>query len=128
MIKDLNWAGFFLNDQNEYVFDATDTNNACYQLTEKDPTWVANNDAYALALADGRNQLENERQEATSVFKFLYTHYNNGASILGTGRVQVKGSVNWVIGLVCGLVIGFALSTFVTGELELNGKGKKKEK
>lgn len=128
MIKDLNWAGFFLNDQNEYVFDATDTNNACYQLTEKDPTWVANNDAYALALADGRNQLENERQEATSVFKFLYTHYNNGASILGTGRVQVKGSVNWAIGLVCGLVIGFALSTFVTGELELNGKGKKKEK
>ena len=126
MIKDLNWAGFFLNDEGEYVFDASNTKNACYQLTVKDPTWVAKNEAYANELVAGCTQLENERQEATSVFKFLYSHYNNGASILGTGRVQVKGNVSWVIGLVAGLVLGFALTTFVTGELELNRKKEEK--
>ncbi len=126
IIKNLNWAGFYLNGEGEYAFDSTDTHNACYQLTTKDPTWVANNTQYGRDLEVGRTQLENERQEATSTFKFLYSHYNNGASILGSGRVQVKGNVSWAIGLVAGLVIGFALSTFVTGELELNRKKEEK--
>lgn len=132
--KDLNWAGFFLDSDTssptygEYTFDDTDTKNACYQLTVKDPTWVAKNDAYANELLSGCAQLENERQEATSVFKFLYSHYNNGASILGSGHVHVKGGVNWAIGLVVGLVLGFALASFVTGESELNRKKEEKAK
>ena len=128
MIKDLHWAGYFENAEGNWVFDNSDTHNACYQLTEKDATWIAKNTAFGNDLAEAATLLESERQEATTSFRYLYNHYNNGVAVFNSGYVEVKGNISWAIGLVVGLVLGFVLVTFVTGEVEVNYKKKEESK
>ncbi len=127
MIKDLHWAGYYLNSDDEYVFDSADTKNACYQLSTLDSDWVTNNTDFNISLAAVASALEAERQEATAVFRYLYNHYNNGVSVLNSGYVQVKGNISWVIGLAFGLIVGFLVTSFVTGEVEVNYVKKEKE-
>ena len=126
MIKDLHWAGYFANSDGEWAFDNTDTHNACYQLTTLDTTWVEKNAAFAEELSAAANSLENEKNEASESFKFMFNHYNNGVSVFNTGYVEVKGNVAWPIGLVVGLILGFVISSLITGEVEVYKKEEKK--
>ena len=128
MIKDLHWAGYFLNDQGEYVFDNADEHNACYQLTTLDTNWVSKNAEFGQELIAAGTALEAECKEATTTFRYLYNHYNNGVSVFNSGYVEVKSSISWAIGLVVGLVLGFVITSFVTGEVEVNYKKKEETK
>lgn len=127
MIKDLNWAGYFLDNNGNYVFDDTDTHNACYQLAALNADWVSGNETFKANLTSASEALESERQEATTSFRYIYNHYNNGVSVFNSGYVEVTGSISWVIGLAAGLVIGFLVVSFITGEVEVNYKKKEKE-
>ena len=57
----------------------------------------------------------------------MYNHYNNGVSILNSGYVEVKSSISWVIGFAVGLILGFLVTSFITGEIEVNYQKKEKE-
>ena len=127
MVKDLHWAGYFENAEGEWEFDVSDERNACYQLTTLDPTWVANNTQYGENLNSAATSLEIERAEATESFKYMYNHYNNGVSVLNSGYVEVKSSISWVIGFAVGLILGFLVTSFITGEIEVNYQKKEKE-
>ena len=124
MIKDLHWAGYFLNADDEWEFDSTDTHNACYQLTTLDTNWVSKNAQFGEDLLASAQALEAERNEATQSFRYVYNHYNNGVSVFNSGYVEVKGNVSWAIGLAVGLILGFVITSFVTGEVEVNYKKK----
>ena len=119
LVKDLHWAGYFANAEGEWVFDNTDTHNACYQLSTLDTTWVEKNTAYGEELAAAASSLIAERSEATDSFKYMYNHYNNGVAVFNSGYVQVKGNIAWPIGLVVGLILGFVISSIVTGQVEV---------
>lgn len=127
MVKDLHWAGYYQNNEGEWEFNDYDDRNACFQLTTLDPTWVANNAQYGEDLNAAATSLENERAEATESFKYMYNHYNNGVSVLNSGYVEVKSSISWVIGFAVGLILGFLVTSFITGEIEVNYQKKEKE-
>ena len=127
MVKDLHWAGYYPNSEGVWEFNDFDEHNACYQLTNLDATWVSKNAAYGEELAAAASSLIVERSKATDSFKYMYDRYNNGVSILNSGYVEVKSSISWVIGFAVGLILGFLVTSFITGEIEVNGKKKEKE-
>ena len=128
LIKVLNWSGYYENAEGEYVFDDTDTKNACYQLKTLDPTWVANNAKYANDITASASALEIERNEATQVFRYVYIFFNNGLSILNSGYVELKGSVHWSIGLIGGLLLGFVASSLIMAEYTISKEKQESEK
>lgn len=127
LVRTLNWAGFYKNSSGKYVFDDMDTKNVCYKLEHLDPTWVENNTKYAASLTEGASTLERERDEATSIYRYVFSLYSNGVSIHNSGYVEMKNSIHWIIGLALGLVLGFAVSSFVVAEVEYYKSNKKPE-
>ena len=129
IVRTLNWSGYFKNADGKYVFDTTNTTNACYKLehASTNPTWVQENKDYADKLNNVKTSLESERQEATNIFRYVYSFYTNGVSIQNSGYVELKNEIHWVIGLIVGLLLGFVVSSFVTGEVEANKKEKEQE-
>ena len=130
LMKDLHWAGYYLNESTgNYEFKDSDTNNACYKLAHvsEQADWVARNTAFNNDLMSSSESLLNERDEATTTFRHLYSHYKNSVSVYNSGYINVTGSIHWAIGLVGGLILGFLLTSFVTGEVEVNYKKKEKE-
>lgn len=119
MAKDLNWAGYYKNTDGKFVFNTTDKNNACYQLNTLDAKWIEENSAYNNKLIQSSNLLNSERNEATSIFKYVYSAFNNDIFILNSGYIKLTGGISWVIGAVIGIVLGFLISSFITGEVEV---------
>ncbi len=127
MIRDLHWAGYFLNAEGEWKFDDTDTNNAIYRLNHLEANWERSNHSFGVEIDILAEYLQTTREEATTTFRYIYDHYNNGVSVFNSGYVEVKSSISWVIGFAVGLVLGFLVTSFITGEIEVNGKKKEKE-
>ena len=125
LIKDLHWAGYFYNETTDrYEFKDSDTNNACYQLDNLDADWVARNTAFGTSLNEAAEVLKSEVNDATGTFRYVYNGYKNSVSIFNSGYFEIKGNIHWAIGLVGGLILGFLVSSFVTGEVEVNYKKK----
>ena len=129
MVKDLHWAGYFKNAEDNWEFDDADESNACWNLAHvgTNAAWVNSNTQYGQDLNTAAAELESERAEATVSFKYMYNHYNNGVSILNSGYVEVKSSISWAIGLAVGVILGFLITSFITGEIEVNYQKKEKE-
>ena len=132
LVKDLHWAGYYLNESTgNYEFNDYDEHNACFRLANvaapEEADWIARNAAFNAELIAASEALGNERNEATSTFRHLYSSYKNSVSVFNSGYIDIEGNIHWAIGLVGGLILGFLVSSFITGEVEINYKKKEKE-
>ena len=124
--KTLNYGGYYLNSDGKYVFDDTDKTNAIYHLKHIDSTWANGCKQYLNSLKETVTSLQNDCEKGTNVFRYSYEHYQNSMTIQDTGSIQVKGGISMFIGLAVGLVLGFAISTFVVTAIEVNKKEEEK--
>lgn len=117
----LNWAGYFYNKTDGTIkFDTTNKTNACYRLENiTDPeqaSWKIANNEYKNKLTNSAEKLNAEVVNATNAFHYAY-NLNNTITIWGSGYVDRVHSIPWVVGLVVGLLLGFAVSSLITAEI-----------
>ena len=122
--KNLLWCGMYEESEGNWVFDNDGTHNktsAYYRLSNKTAEWETANEQYKNKLSESAASLIKDNDTATSVFRFVYSS-NNQVSILNSGYIEIKNNIHWSIGLAIGLVLGFAVSSLVVGEIESNKK------
>ena len=124
--KVLNYGGYYLNSDGVFVFDNTDTTNAIYHLNHLTPEWVNGCKAFVEDLQATTTSLQADCEKTTAVYRYSYENYQNSVTIQETGSVQVKGGITMFVGLAAGLVLGFAVSTFVVTAIEVYKKEEEK--
>ena len=126
----LNWAGYFENETtHKYEFDDTDETNACYHLAHVSTLadWVKANKAFNEEMLLSAKNLKSELTSANNAFHYVYG-VNNAITIWGSGSVSLVNSIPWAIGLIGGLILGFVVSSLITGEIEGTKRLKEEEK
>lgn len=126
VVKVLNYGGYYLNSDGVFVFDNTDTTNAIYHLNHLTPEWVNGCKAFVEDLQSTTTSLQADCEKTTAIYRYSYENYQNSVTIQETGSVQVKGGITMFVGLAAGLVLGFAVSTFVVTAIEVYKKEEEK--
>lgn len=124
IVKTLNYCGYYKNSEGQFVFDDTDETNAIYHLQHATTAWKEGCAAFKASLAEWNTKFQAATEKASQIFRFVYNNYQNSMTLLDSGSVQVKGGITIAVGLLGGLILGFAVSTFVCTTIEI---GKKEE-
>ena len=124
--KELNNNGYFENGFGDYVFDALNPDTTIYKLTQKDPSWVQDNLAFAESVKVYKASLEIDRNNISSICQFCFSKYQNKVNIQNSGYVVLSNSINNLIGGAAGLILGFFATSFITAAVYIY-KGNKKE-
>ena len=98
---------------NEWKFEPTKP-SAIKKLTDKDPSWVADNKAFAGRLESLAVSLLADRDTATTVYKNTYSLYSNKVTLSDSGYVSLEKHISSVLGAPIGAVVGFLISSIVT--------------
>lgn len=123
VIRVLNYGGYYLDKvDGKFKFDSADETNAIYHLNHLTPEWIQGCQDFVAAVNSCEDTLKNEVSKSTQAYRFAYIHYQNSASLLDTGNVQLKGGLNMFIGLAAGIILGFAVSTIICSSIEVNKK------
>ena len=125
--RSLNWAGYIENVDGNYIEDPSDDYSVRYKLAHTGTLtdWVAANAAFKTTIKNSVEKLESEIENATNIFHYVYEN-NNSIIVWNSGNVDVAKSLPWALGLAAGLVLGFAVSSIIAGEVE-GAKALKKE-
>ena len=97
----------------EWVFNPSKS-SAIKNLTDKDPTWVANNKAFAASLESLATSLLEDRETATTVYRNTYSLYSNKVTLSDSGYVALEKHISSVLGAPIGAIAGFLISSIVT--------------
>ena len=97
----------------EWVFNAS-KDSAIKNLTDKDPTWVASNNAFKTTLEGLATSLLEDRETATKAYKNAYSVYSNKVTILDSGYVSLEKHISSILSAPVGALLGFLVSSIVT--------------
>ena len=96
-------------------------------LSHPTTEWEQGCATFRASLASWNEKFVSATEKATKVFRFVYNNYQNSITLLDSGSVQVKGGITIVVGLLAGLLLGFAVSSFVCTTIEINKKEEESE-
>lgn len=125
----LNWAGYIQNDDGKFIVDPSDDYSCRYRLNHIDSFagWAEDNKVFGEKLSLMGRLLTAETSEASKTFHYVYSQ-NNSLTVWGSGNVAVANSIPWVFGLVGGLVLGFVVTSLITGTVQGSKMLKEEEK
>ena len=125
----LNWAGYIQNDDGKFVEDPSDDYSCKYRLNHISSfaSWAENNKAFGAKLNLMSKAVTVEATYASDAFHYVYAQ-NNALTVWGSGNVAIANSIPWVLGLVGGLVLGFVVTSLITGTVQGSKMLKEEEK
>ena len=89
--------------------------------------WTVRNASFADEIKAISDSLEEERDNATKVYKSVYSLHRNKVSMIESGYISTDKYIPDVIGLVGLAVVGFVITTLVTTGVYISKKDKKED-